>query len=135
MKISDTKAASAASKKKKTSNAGAAEKAKFASLVESALDNSDKDQQTTTPSYTPASQQHVQSDVPEGATDRGAYMLDTLENLEKDILSGNPTDAIAKLKEALATQAINKDDLSPKMLELLDEIELRASIEVAKLED
>jgi hypothetical protein len=61
-------------------------------------------------------------------------MLSTLEDLEKDILSGNPTQAITKLKEALATKAINRDDLSPKMKNLLDEIELRASIEVAKLE-
>jgi hypothetical protein len=136
MKISDTKAVNAANKKKKSGKAGATEKAKFASLVDAAMEKKEED--AAKPSEYGQKKNisdESQAFVPEQAEERGVYMLDTLEDLEKDILSGNPTDAIAKLKEALATRAINLEQLSPKMRQLLDEIDLRASIEVAKLED
>ncbi len=136
MKISDTKAVNSANKKKNTSKAGAAEKLKFASMVESAMEKSGDESAKQQSAYQqPTSNALEENSIPRKAEDRGNYMLDKLEILEQDILTGNPTTVIANLKEALATKAINVEQLSPKMRELLEEIDLRASIEVAKLED
>ena len=61
-------------------------------------------------------------------------MLEQLEELEKDILSGSPTLAAQRLKAALAAQAENRESLTPAQQTVLDEIDARAAIEVAKLE-
>ncbi|MEC8068031.1 MAG: flagellar assembly protein FliX [Pseudomonadota bacterium] len=73
-------------------------------------------------------------DVPEDAKGRGQYMLDRLEDLEKDILSGNDSGAVYRLKQAIESQAVDIDQISPELRRILDEIEMRASVEIAKME-
>lgn len=73
--------------------------------------------------------------VPQDAAERGTYMLQTLAQLEHDILSGSPTQAVHRLKKALQTQALHREKLSLHMQQLLDEIDLRASVEIAKFEE
>ena len=125
-----------------TSKKGKANKTKsvggpsFASMVEQAkgvegVENTTAVSGVGTPTYNGA----LFDDVPSEARGRGAYMLDQLEELEQDILTGNPTIAIEKLRAALGTEATGVDALPPHIQGLLDEIELRASVEVAKVEE
>ena len=73
-----------------------------------------------------------EEEVPTNPQERGAYMLKQLENLEQDILSGQMTEAAAKLAKAIQTPAEGNAP-SEKMQEVLDEIDLRAGVEVEKL--
>ncbi|MCP4355344.1 MAG: hypothetical protein GY793_06860 [Proteobacteria bacterium] len=72
-------------------------------------------------------------EVPEKAKDRGYYILDLLEELEKDILLGKETAVSQKLENALKTQAKDIDELPQVVKDLMQEIELRASLELEKL--
>lgn len=71
--------------------------------------------------------------VPENAKDRGYYILDLLEELEKDILSGNDTNVIVKLEEALKNQPKDIDKMPQVVKDLMAEIDMRASLELEKL--
>jgi len=73
------------------------------------------------------------NNVPENAKQRGYYMLDLLEELEKDILTGSETKVASKLEEALANQPIDIDEMPAVVKDLMQEIELRASLELEKL--
>ncbi len=75
----------------------------------------------------------AQEKVPSDPQERGAYLLESLRELEKNILNGNPAAALSKLKQALEAGEVDKSQLSPELQEVLDEIDLRAQIEVAKL--
>lgn len=137
MKITDTKKVNQTNKKKKTNRANTGPS--FASMVDQAGDTQ-APKGPAAPAGISALDAPVyeegaaQEQVPSDAKERGKYMLDRLEELEREILSGEPSQAAARLKQALETKAINRDDLPPRLKELLDEIELRANIEVAKLE-
>ncbi|MAI08807.1 MAG: hypothetical protein CMF61_07595 [Magnetococcales bacterium] len=72
--------------------------------------------------------------VPEDAEGRGQYMLNQLEDLEKDILSGKDSGAVYRLKQAIESEAVDVENISPELKKILDEIELRASVEIAKME-
>lgn len=138
IKIDGNKTVSSVSKKKKTSKTGGTSSVSFGSMVDAlketdaiagaegvgAVESTSADASGAVDPYS----------VPQDARGRGKYMLERLEDLEKDILSGNPTDAIEKLRHALDTEAIDRANLSPKLIEILDEIDMRASVEVAKLE-
>jgi hypothetical protein len=71
--------------------------------------------------------------VPTNSKERGYYILDLLEELEKDILSGGETKAVAKLEEALKSPAVDTENLPQVVRDLMDEIDMRASLEVEKL--
>lgn len=73
-------------------------------------------------------------EVPEDAEGRGQFMLEQLEDLEKDILSGRDSGAVYRLKQAIESEAVDIDQISPELRRILDEIEMRASVEIAKME-
>lgn len=67
------------------------------------------------------------------AVKRGARLLDCLDELRLAILGGRIPRA--QLKRLVATLAEkNPEDLDPELAELLNAIELRAEVELAKLE-
>lgn len=72
--------------------------------------------------------------VPTQAKERGQYLLDKLEQLEQAILGMEPTQALEHLREALSNSAIDRDQLTPQAAHLLDTIDTRAAVELAKIE-
>lgn len=122
-------------KTKKTNKPSSADASAFTSMVESAqaVESVEErkhftggSQQTYIPESSPS--------VPEDTNGRLEFLLDQLQELEKDILSGNETRALERIKEALKTTAKDKDDMPAQVKELVDEVEARAEIEVAKME-
>lgn len=73
-------------------------------------------------------------DVPADPEARSAWMLARLDELQRDILSGDPSQAAGKLKRALESGMIDRASLPTALKTLVDEIDLRASIELAKLD-
>jgi transcriptional regulator NrdR family protein len=71
--------------------------------------------------------------TPAQSKQRGYYILDLLEELEKDILSGKETKVTERLEKALQNPAVDKDSLPAVVRELMDEIDSRAAIELEKL--
>lgn len=64
---------------------------------------------------------------------QGKNMLDTLENLRQRLLMGEiPAQMLSQLETSLATQKEGIAD--PKLLEIIEDIELRVAVELAKLE-
>ena len=62
---------------------------------------------------------------------RGRQLLDGLDRLKMDVLEGrDPTSALLKLKTAL--ESIRDDTGDSQLDSLLDQIELRAEVELAK---
>lgn len=62
----------------------------------------------------------------------GDDILDRLESLRRDILFGRiPKDRLVDLAHALRAQRGETDD--PRLRSIIDEIELRAKVEIAKL--
>ncbi len=67
------------------------------------------------------------------AVRRAARMLDALDEMKLNLLSGEPTlDSLTKLQQAIKDQREGTED--PKLEEILNEIETRAAVELAKLE-
>lgn len=67
------------------------------------------------------------------AVQQGHSMLDALESLRSSLLSGIvPPEVLQELDRRLARQRTEVSD--PKLLEILDDIELRVAVEKAKLE-
>jgi hypothetical protein len=61
---------------------------------------------------------------------RGTQLLDTLEEMKADVLSGRVSESRLNQLMAVLTQAREKAD--PRLDSLLDDIELRARVELAK---
>ena len=61
---------------------------------------------------------------------RGTQLLDTLEEMKADVLSGRVSEGRLNQLMAVLTQARDKAD--PRLDALLDDIELRARVELAK---
>ena len=140
MKISNlgpTKATSSTSRKKKTSSAGEGE---FADEL--------RDSGSAGPASAPVDSQTVGAvesilsvqEVPDAteersraqARDYGEAVLDRLEVLRRDILLGAISkEKLAELARTLRAQRSKSDD--PRLNAILDEIELRAKVEIAKL--
>jgi hypothetical protein len=121
-------------KAKKTSDAGGVS---FESLVEQARHT--EQSENITPAaplggFTGRGFVPLPDDIPQDAKGRGAYMLDTLSELQNDILAGQQTLAAGKLKDVLAAAQQAGEPLPAGLQSVLDEIEMRASVEVAKLE-
>jgi hypothetical protein len=67
------------------------------------------------------------------ARERGDRLLDALEDLRLALLDGRlPPGKLAALQQLVSEQRGRADD--PKLAAVLDEIELRAAVELAKLE-
>ena len=65
------------------------------------------------------------------ANSRAALILDRLEDIRQGLLIG----AISKPRLAGTIKETRDSELNPEMSDILDEIELRAKVELAKLED
>jgi hypothetical protein len=66
------------------------------------------------------------------AQERGKMMLDHLEEIRMGLLLGTiPMSKLEQLAQLIRAKREQIDD--PKLLEILDEIELRAAVELAKL--
>lgn len=135
-KVTSTKNTSGVDKKKKTGRSSAASGVDFASMVDQASATSDvKEMSPLAPTIPVAnSLMGTPHTVPSDPQERGAYMLDQLEELEKDILSGNPTKAAERLKQALELTPDGYENLPAGQKQIVDEINLRAATEIAKLE-
>lgn len=138
-KVTGTPTSTKTDKKKKPASASATGAAAFSSLLDQASGTSEVAPTTPVASSMPATgilveDAPAQPDVPKDPEGRSSYILDALEELEQDILSGSPTSAVNKLKQALATQAESYNSLSQAQKEIADEIDLRASIEIAKID-
>ena len=133
MKITDTKHISQTQKSKKSNKTSSASGASFDSLVEKARAVDTADSVDAVEQISPEGRAPNFA-VPSDTEGRSAYLLDVLEELEKDILSGNKSGAISKLKNALNSQALDINDVPETLRHLLAEIELRASLEIAKME-
>lgn len=140
MKISNlgpTKATSSTSRKKKTS---AATESDFADEL--------RESGSAAPTSAPVDSQPVGAvesilsvqEVPDAteersralARDYGEAVLDRLEALRRDILLGAiPKEKLAELAHTLRAHRNKSDD--PRLNAILDEIELRAKVEIAKL--
>ncbi|MFZ2619458.1 MAG: flagellar assembly protein FliX [Alphaproteobacteria bacterium] len=76
-----------------------------------------------------------EQDIPQDSQGHSRYLLEQLESLERDVLTGSPSVAAANLKRALAALPTDTVQLSDKQQKIVDELQLRASVEVAKLEN
>ncbi|WP_374652633.1 flagellar assembly protein FliX [Dongia sp.] len=74
----------------------------------------------------------VQSRARKRARDRGLQMLDFLDEIRAGLLMGAiPKDRLEQLAQMVRAKREQIDD--PKLTAILDEIELRAAVELAKL--
>lgn len=119
-------------KSKKSKKSSGADKAKFGSLLDSLMEVEGAEQ---VDAVKPAGQEGAKrSYVPQDAAERSVWMLDKLEQLYADILAGKPTAAAEELRQALETAVDNKEELPDHLLRLVNEIDVRSAVEIAKLE-
>lgn len=136
VKVNNSSSVKKATKSKKSSSASAAEGMGFASALEQAKGISQTAEAQATFAVESVNNfifDEASSQVPDQAKQRGYYILDLLEELEQDILSGKETKVVKKLEEALNTKSLDKDNLPPVVRDLMDEIDTRAQIELEKL--
>lgn len=137
MKITDTKDLAKLDKLRKSSKTNKTGGASFADLLAEASGTEETAVTSGVHDITainPQLLQELTDQVPKDGQSRGHYMLDLLNELQHDILAGEGTAATQKLKIALEQRAIDYDALPEKLKSILDEIDLRAQLEVAKLE-
>lgn len=133
-KIGGPSGPKATDKKKPAARAGQAGGTSFASMLEQAS-SADAPASATPgmgilPTVVPGFDEPVQPD----ARERGKQLLEQLEALTQDVLAGQPSAALNKLKATLAAQPTNAP-LTPEQQQALDDLATRAAVEVAKLEE
>jgi hypothetical protein len=136
IKVNNTGSVKKTSSAAGSSKANKAQSASFNSALEQALEADGVSNVQATTSVEGVSNflfETAGNNVPTESKKRGYYMLDLLEELEQDILSGSETKVASKLEEALAVEAVDKDNLPKVVLDLMEEIDLRAKIELEKL--
>jgi len=134
MKVTDSKNVSSINKAKKSNKAKRVGGPSFDSMVEKASQVERTEAAVPTSNIMVDNFSIANETVPDDAQGRGHYLLDALEEFEKDILLGKDSAALERLRVALQTQAIDIDQVPQKLREVLDEIDMRASIELAKAE-
>jgi hypothetical protein len=136
MKVDNSGKTQGVSKNKKSGKSSKSSGVSFDHLVEKAsgADNVEATESTSSLGIIDSVQSGMADSVPDDAEGRGQYMLEQLEDLEKDILNGNDSGAVYRLKQAVESVAVDMDQVSPELQSILDEIELRASVEIAKME-
>jgi hypothetical protein len=140
MKISNigsTKAAPSTARKKKASGTGESE---FAHELFGAAEVSAPVEPVETHAVGTVESILAVQEVPDAPEERsrglarqyGDDLLDRLESLRRDILLGAiPKEKLVNLAHALRAQRGQTDD--PRLKQIIDEIELRAKVEIAKL--
>lgn len=133
-KIGGPSGPKATDKKKAATRAGQTGASSFASMLEHASSADATTNSSPTlgilPQVVPGFDEPVQPD----ARQRGKQLLEQLEALTQDVLAGQPSAALSKLKETLATQPVNTP-LTTEQQQALDDLATRAAVEVAKLEE
>ena len=123
-------------KSKKTSTASSADSSSFADALANASSTAETEGASEA-GFVQALGSFVyeqpDSQVPTKSKERGYYILDLLEDLEKDILAGVNTGVSAKLEEALASKPEDFEALPKAVQELLEQIESRAAVELEKI--
>lgn len=128
-------------KTKKTGKSQKADAAAFAKLLDEAMGASSTEGAKETAAASPAQQidallaaQQTEDSSTGGnrrARKRADYLLDALERIQAGILTG--TLSATALDNLARVVSSHRDTVSdPKLAELLDEIELRARVELAK---
>lgn len=139
MKISNvgsTKATTSTERKKKPSSVNASD---FADELMGAAETPDAPAPVETQNIGSVESILAIQEVPDSTEDRsrglarqyGDDLLERLESLRRDLLAGAiPMDKLAGLAHRLREQRACTDD--PRLTEIIDEIELRARVEIAK---
>ena len=140
IKVTGPKGPQKTDKKKNANRSGKADGPSFASLVEAASTEGVESTQSANAVTGVTAQTHYQTpvgeeSVPQEPKEHGAYLLKQLEELERDILSGSPTQAVQRLKNALEQSPLDSATLTEKQRTILDALHLRAAVEVAKIEE
>lgn len=132
MKINGPSGPKQTDKSKKSRKSSGADKARFGSLLDALMEVESTE---SVDAVKPTGQESARrSYVPQDAAERSAWMLDRLEKLYADILAGTPTAAAEELRQALETAVDNKEELPEHLLKLVNEIDVRSAVEIAKLE-
>jgi hypothetical protein len=125
-------------KSKKTKRSGKTDGPSFADLLDSATTVDAPEETAEVRSLTALGAQSsyvLTEEVPQDPQQHGAYLLQQLEELERDILSGSPTEAVQRLKQALEQSPLKDATLNERQQKILDALHLRASVEIAKIEN
>ncbi len=133
IKVNNTSGVNKTEKKKKSQKSGSASDVSFSSMVD-ALSTTDA---TDAPKAVESKEGYGDAAcgyVPQDAAERSVWMLEKLERLYADILSGEPTSAAEDLRQALATTVLDRASLPEHLRRLVDEIDVRSAVEIAKLE-
>lgn len=140
MKISNvgsTKSASSTTRKKKTSSSGESD---FASELLGATETPEANAPVETHAVGGVESILAVQEVPDAPDERsrglarqyGDDILDRLEGVRRDLLLGAiPKEKLVDLARALRARQSQTDD--PQLKAIIDEIELRAKVEIAKL--
>ncbi|MDD9911853.1 MAG: hypothetical protein OXR68_08050 [Alphaproteobacteria bacterium] len=137
IKVNGPKGLQDTKKSKKTQKSTNVDGPSFSSLLESASETTETAAPQSTAPVTGIvnnADQFNQQDIPQEPEAHGTYLLEQLEELEKDILLGSPTAAVEKLKKALELSPLDTAKLTDKQREILDALHLRAAVELAKME-
>lgn len=129
-RINNSSGVSKTDKSKKSGKTSAADKAKFSSMVD-ALNQVEAPESVESVEARSGGKKGY---VPQDPAERGAWMLAKLEQLYADILAGEPTAAAEDLRAALASDVIDRASLPDHLRRLVDEIDVRSAVEIAKLE-
>ena len=124
-KVGSSAKANKTSKSSKSNKASSTESASFGSALDNAMGVTEASQVQSAQAVEQIDSfiLDVSDDVPSNAKQRGYYILDALEELEKDILSGTGTKSIQKLEKALNTKPENLDEM-PESVKTLISISL-----------
>ena len=132
MKINGPSGPKQTDKSKKSQKSSSTDKARFGSLLDALMEVESTE---SVDEVKPSGQEKAKrSYVPQDAAERSVWMLERLEKLYADILAGTPTAAAEELRQALETAVDNKDELPDHLLKLVNEIDVRSAVEIAKLE-
>lgn len=112
----------------------------FAAELKDAMAATEPGAAVESPPVTAADSLLAVQEVPDAASGQkrretrqyGQFLLDRLDDVQLALLTGSmPKDRLAELAQAIRRKRRRSDD--PRLNEILDEIELRAEVEIAKL--
>lgn len=137
MRIFETNTTRAADKKRRI-GAASADSVNFSEILDAASATQTQDVAAAAPPATPVAVLSVQEYTPERASParavaHGQRMLSSLDRLQHALLEGtlNPQ-SLGEIRHQVEEEKLQTND--PVLQEILDEIELRAAVELAKME-
>lgn len=141
-KIGAARPTSAAARAKKIKRSSASDETAFSSALSDVLAAEETAHSTPLQATQPLANMSAllgAQEVNEAETQRrrainqGKFTLDILEKLRDALLSGHiPTNTLKQLENMVRQERLQSND--PRLNEVLDDIELRAMVEIAKLE-